>query len=237
MQLVKWRECEERGLPKSGLIIISGRVKTGKSRFAASFPDSYVIMAERNGGKRIPGRIHPVSSLQEFADVLSAIEKEKSIKCIVIDTLDAVGNWIAQAVAKKHGLENIDEKKKGIDKFAVWGSFHHAMTRIIDRLLDTDKLIVIPCHHREPKTDTDGTIISPARIALPGKSGDYALYHALAVGATYREGKKYYLTFEGGPLAEWGSRLDEVASKTIELPKENPYKAFEGLFKTNGKGG
>ena len=45
-------------------------------------------------------------------------------------------------------------------------------------------------------------------------------------------GTEYFLTFQGGPLGNWGSRIDELNDKTLRLPKADPYSAFAAAFES-----
>lgn len=244
MELVGYRSKKEEGMPTSGIFVVASDVKTGKSSFAASAPDSYVLMCEKGGGDSIEGRIHDIENLAEFREAITVVLKEPSIKTVVIDTIDEVGRWVAQDVASKYGLSHIEERKKGVDGFEVWGEFKDRMINLVNLLKNSGKLVVLLAHVKDPKVDQAGNIIEGAKIDIPTKAAAFIAYHAKMIGHTYKEfdGEKtnYYLTFQGGPLGQWGSRVDEVQDKTVLLPKENPWSAFEGLFpktvkKTNKK--
>ena len=55
LKLVPMRPKLKSGLPTEGLAILVGQPKSGKTTFAASFPDSYVLELEPGGGDRVAG--------------------------------------------------------------------------------------------------------------------------------------------------------------------------------------
>jgi hypothetical protein len=69
----------------------------------------------------------------------------------------------------------------------------------------------------------------------PWQAGAFIAAQADMIGYVFKKplgsGTAYYVTFQGGPLGTWGSRVDELNDKTIMLPRENPYSAFEAVFK------
>ncbi len=235
-QLIDYRDKPKSGMPKDGIFILVGNPKSGKSTFAASFPNSYVLELEKGGADRIPGRIHDIKDLTTFRLVLKDVFAEPSIKTVIIDTIDVLSDWIEDEIAKAKGLESITERKVGVDGFALWGEYRKKIEGLVNYLQASNKLIILVAHCKEPKMDSDSNLITPAGINMPGKSGGFLAAQAELIGYSYRKtlgsGTAYYLTFAGGPLGAWGSRVDELNDKTIQLSKQNPYTNFEAIFKT-----
>ncbi|MCG3205715.1 MAG: hypothetical protein KCHDKBKB_02438 [Elusimicrobia bacterium] len=233
--LVPYRTKPKTGLPSEGLFILVGHPKSGKSTFAGSFPDSYVLELETSGGDRVSGRIHNIADLNEFRDVLKAVVKEPSIKTIVIDTVDVLSDWLEDEIAHARGLETITERKQGVDGFELWGEYRRRVESLTLFLKASKKLVILIAHCKEPKLDANGNPITPAGINMPGKAGAFVAAQADMIGYVFKKplgsGTAYYVTFQGGPLGTWGSRVDELNDKTIMLPRENPYSAFEAVFK------
>lgn len=233
-KLVPWRNKKKSGLPTEGLAIFVGQPKSGKTTFAASFPDSYVLELETIGGDRVAGRIDDVSNSQEFRAKLQACINDPQIKTIVIDTLDVLSDWIEDEVANARGLQTITERKAGVDGFELWGEYRRRIEALIAYLKTCKKLVILIAHCREPKLDSTGSPVTPAGINMPGKSGSFIAAQADLIGFSYKKplgnGTAYFITFQGGPLGTWGSRIDELNDKTIQLPRENPYSAFEAVF-------
>lgn len=236
-KLAPVRAKRKTGLPTDGILILVGQPKSGKTTFAASFPDSYVLELEPGGADRISGRIHDILNFNDFRDVLKSLVNEPSIKTIVIDSLDVLSDWIEDEIAKARGLDSITERKQGVDGFEMWGEYRKRIEALIAFLKASKKLVILIAHCREPKLDSNGNLVSPAGINMPGKSGSFIAAQADMIGYVYKKpsgnGTAYFVTFQGGPLGMWGSRVDELNDKTLQLPHHNPYSAFESVFKTN----
>jgi hypothetical protein len=237
MKLMEHREKPKSGLPEDGLFILVGQPKSGKTTFAASFPDSYILELEPKGADRVSGRIHEISSLSEFREALKATIEEPSIKTIVIDTVDQLSDWIEDDVAHEHGLENISERKSGVDGFEVWGQYRDKIESLIGYLKASNKLIILNAHCREAKSDPNGMIVTPMGINMPGKAGAYLAAQAEIIGYSYKKQvgtqTNYYISFQGGPLGAWGSRVDELNDRILTIPRNEPYSAFQACFLPN----
>ena len=232
--LVETRKKIKTGLPEDGLFILVGPEKSGKSKFSASFPNSYVLETEKGGGDRIDGRIHDINSLDEFRQVIKEVIENKDIKTIVIDTLDQLSNWIESDVAKQYGLENISDTKPGVDGYEKWGEYRKRIELLCAYFKASGKLVILNAHCREAKIDANGTLVTPMGINLPGKSGPYLAAQADAIGYMHKKqlGSTtcYFLSFQGGPLGAWGSRIEELNDKTLQIPREDCYSAFAAAF-------
>ncbi len=236
VKLVASRPMPKTGMPTDGLMILVGQPKSGKTTFAASFPDSYVLELDEGGGDRVDGRIHSLDSLNSFRETVKAVAQEPSIKTIVIDTIDVLSDWFEDEIAKARGLSTISERKPGVDGFELWADYRKRIEGLSNFLIGTKKLIILVAHCKEPKVDGNGTLVSPAGINIPGKSGGYLAAKAEMIGYTFKKpmgsGTVYFVTFQGGPLGLWGSRVKELNDKTIQLNEKNPYKGFEDVFTT-----
>jgi hypothetical protein len=234
--LVGHRERKETGMPKSGIVVLVGNPKSGKTWLASSISDSYVLELEKGGGDRVPGRIHDIANLGEFRQVLKAVMAEPSVKTVVIDTIDVLSDWLEDEIATSYGLESITERKSGVDSFQLWGELRKRIEGLVGYFEASNKLVVLLAHCKEPKIDTNGNIVIPAGINIPGKSGAYIAARAKVIGHCYKkdngQANGYFITFRGGPLGVWGSRVEELNDKTITLPKDAPWQAIEAVFKT-----
>lgn len=242
MTLVEPRKAPKVGMPDSGLAIFVGYPKSGKTTLAASFPESYVLELEPGGGDRVSGRIHDIGSLAEFRKVLPLAVKEPKIKTIVIDTVDVLSDWFEREIAEEKGLEAITDRKEGVNGFELWGTFKKRVEKLATYLKQCGKLVILVAHTREPKTDENGNVITPAGINVPGKAGGFLAAQADMIGFCQKKelgsGLIYSISFKGGPLGQWGSRISEVNGRTITLKGSNPYGDFAAAFavKPNGNG-
>lgn len=237
MELIKPRPAIKKGLPKDGIFILVGLPKSGKTTLAASWPESYVLELEPGGGDRIDGRIHDIRNLQEFRDTLKLAIAEPSIKTIVIDSIDVLSDWIEDEVAHIAGLSSITERKAGVDGWGLWSDLRKRMEALVSYLKSSRKFIILIAHTKDPKLDANGSIIIPAGINVSGKGASVIAANADAIGNCFKRQigstTKYFLSFQGGSLGIWGSRIPELEDKTIELPRKNQYLAFAALFENS----
>lgn len=235
-RLVPPRPKLKSGLPTEGLMVLVGQPKSGKTTFSASFPGSYVLELEHGGGDRVEGRIHDVPNLDEFRQILKAAMTEPTVQTVVVDSIDVLSDWMEEEVAKSRGLETITERKQGVDGFEMWADYRRRIEAFVTFLKSSKKLVILIAHCKEPKLDANGNLVSPAGINMPGKAGAFLAAQADMIGFCFKKplgtGTAHYITFQGGPLGMWGSRVEELNDKTIQLPKENPYSAFEAVFQS-----
>jgi hypothetical protein len=234
MELVSSRTAPKKGLPTEGLMILVGLPKSGKSKTAASFPGSYVLECEPGGGDRIDGRIHDIKSLTEFREALKLAIADPSVKTVVIDSIDVVSDWFEEEIAKAAGLSSMTERKAGVDGWALWNDLRKRLEGLTNFLKSSGKFAILIAHTKDPKLDNNGSVIIPAGINVSGKGAGFIAANADAIGNCFKRqigpNTKYFLSFQGGSLGIWGSRIPELEDKTVELPSENPYSAFAALF-------
>lgn len=239
LALVDVRGKKVTGLPTSGLFLLVGHPKSGKTTLAASFPDSYILELEKNGADRVEGRIHEIDELDQFTQVLELVMADDGIKTIVIDSIDELAHWLEDDVAKAAGLNNMSEKKPGVDGWALWAEFRQRIEGMTKYFKESGKLVILIAHCKSPEKDDKGVVITPAGINVSGKGGAYLAAQAEMIGYAYKQvigGKTtHFLTFQGGPLALWGSRVEELNDKTIMLSRTNPYSSFAAEFLPKAK--
>ncbi len=242
MELAKARtEAKVIGMPTSGLMLVVGHPKSGKTWFASSAPDSIVIELERNGADRVAwGRIQEINadeadSLDQLDKVMTLVMADDSIKTVVIDSVDQWAKMMQDDIAKKAGVEFLGKVKAGVDGRALWGEFAQRVHTITDGLKASGKLIILIAHCKPPEKDNDGRITTPAGINVSGKGGSYIAAQAEMigfVGVRVLAGKaQHYITFRSASdLAIWRSRVDELHEKEIVLDKKNPWGSFAAAF-------
>lgn len=247
--LVSFRGKKKQGLPKSGIFVINGYPKTGKTSFMASFPDSYIINLDTQDADYVDGRIEDIhdvvetvdgqlvvksTKLNEFRAALSAAIKDPAIKVIGIDTLDTLSELLATEIANLNGLEKITDRSPGVDGFQMWSDFAKKIEAMLGAFKRSGKLILLAAHKKEPKLDDNNKVITPAGINVSGKGGDKILFAADIIGEMVKNEvggqTAYCLSFQGGISARCGSRVEELADKVIRLDRKNPYSSFAALF-------
>jgi hypothetical protein len=237
-------EAKVTGMPTSGLMLVVGHPKSGKTWFASSAPDSIVIELEENGADRVAwGRIQEIHStdddaLSQFDEVMGLVMADDSIKTVVIDSVDQWAKMIQDDIAKAAGVEFMGKVKAGVDGRALWGEFAQRVHVITDALKASGKLVVLIAHCKPPEKDDQGRVITPAGINVSGKGGSYIAAQAEMIGfigVRVLAGKaQHYITFKSASdLAIWRSRVDELHEKEIVLDKANPWASFAAAFTTN----
>jgi hypothetical protein len=220
-------------------MILVGMPKSGKTTLAASWPGSYVLELEPGGGDRIDGRVHEIKSLVEFRDALKLLIAEPSVKTIVVDSIDVLSDWFEDEIARAAGLTSMTDRKAGVDGWSLWADLRKKLESLIHYLKSSGKFVILIAHTKDPKVDASGSIIIPAGINVSGKGAGFIAANADAIGNSFKKQvgaqTKYFLSFQGGSLGIWGSRIPELEDKTIELPRENPYSAFAELFQSDSK--
>lgn len=219
------------GMPTDGLWILAGLPKAGKTSLSASIPHAVLLELERGGADRIDGWVQEIPDIDTFRQAVVAAVDDASAKAIVIDSLDVVSDWLEAEVAAQYDLESISERKEGVNGFAVWKELRGKFEKLIGYLKASGKLAVLVSHSKEPRIDSDGRVVVPAGIQVPGKLGGYIAAQADAIGHCYKKqvgnATQYFVSFQGGPLGTWGSRIPELEDKTITLPRANQWAAIQ----------
>jgi hypothetical protein len=139
-------------------------------------------------------------------------------------------------VARAAGLENILERKHGVDHWSLFAELRKRIEALVGYLKESGKLVVLLAHTKEPKLDANGIVVIPQGINVMGKGASFIAAAVDAIGHCYKKQvagtTKYFVSFSGGPLGAFGSRIPELEDKTIELPKTNQWSAIEAIFKS-----
>ena len=219
------------GMPIDGFGILSGLPKGGKTSLVASVPACPLLELERGGADRIEGWIQEIPDLAAFRQALQAVVEDPRAKAVAIDSIDILNDWFEAEIAAQFGLESISERKEGVNSFEVWKLLRARYEGLISYLKRSGKLAIIIAHSREPKIDADGRVVIPAGISIPGKLGGYLAAESDFIGNVYKKQvgsvTQYFVSFQGGPLGTWGSRIPELEDKTITLPKTNQWAAIQ----------
>lgn len=238
-QPVEYREKLKSGMITSGLMVITGDEKTGKTSLLASFPDPYILEIDKGGGDYISGRFDKIRTLKKFRAAFKWAMNEPSIKTVGIDTITGLSDLFEEEVYLPRGLHSMSERKPGVDGYELWDEYYSKIEGLVAYIKDSNKLVILSAHLKPPTLDNAGNIAAPASLDLYPKAARIIGTKADVIGQTYKKqlagGAEYYLTFKGSVAGKLGSRVDELNDKEIKLPKVNPYAAFESLFKSSVK--
>lgn len=229
------------GMPTYGIMLLVAHPKSGKTWFASSAPDSITVELEKGGADRVPwGRIQEVDceatgALDELGQVLEAAMADPSIKVVTIDSIDQWAKLLQDDIARKAGLEHIQQTKQGIDNRSLWGEFANRVTAITDALKACGKLVILIAHCRPPEKDDQGRVTTPAGINVSGKGGAYIAAAAEMIGfigvRVVAGRAQHYLTFRSpSDIAIWRSRVEELHEREIVLAKDDPWGSFAAAF-------
>lgn len=228
------RSRPKTGMPTDGLGILSGLPKGGKTTLAASIPGCVLLELERGGADRIDGWVQEIPDLATLRIAMQAAVDDPAVKAIAIDSIDVFNDWSEAEVCATFGLETMSERKEGVNGFDVWKALRARYEGLVNYLKASGKLAVLVAHSKEPKIDGDGKVVIPAGITIPGKLGGYLAAEADFIGNVFKKqlgsNTVHYLSFQGGPLGTWGSRIPELEDKIIALPKTNQWSAVEAIF-------
>lgn len=249
--LAGFRPRKKRGMPTSGIFVLNGDPKTGKTTFMASFPDSYVINLDTQDADYVDGRIDDiheivevvdgspvvkVTKLNRFRQALGAAIKDPTIRVIGIDTLDTLAELLATEIANLNNLEKITDRAAGVDGFQMYSDLAKKIDSMIAAFKRSGKLIILGAHRKPAKLDDNNKIVAPAGINVTGKGGEKILFAADLIGETMKLEvggvTTYHLSFQGGVATRGGSRVEELADKVIKLDKKNPHGSFAAVFET-----
>lgn len=229
-QLAPPRGKLKTGIPVDGTLVFAGLPKGGKTSLACSIPGCVVLELERGGADRLEGWIQDIADLEQFRAAMKSAVEDPTVKAIAIDSLDVLSDWLELEVAGQYGLDSISERKEGVNGFEVWKELRARFEGLMGYLRDSGKLAILIAHSKEPKIDSDGKVVTPAGIAIPGKIGGYIAAQADAIGHCYKKQvgstTQYFVSFQGGPLGTWGSRIAELEDKTISLPRAGQWETL-----------
>ena len=241
--LVGYRGIKEKGMPKTGFGLLVALPKSGKSELAAGFPGAYVLELDEHDADHIAGRIDDImavvdmdgneikSKMQVFREKLNAATKDPSVQTIVIDTVETLVGLFQDEIAAKHGVASMSVKEKGVNTRDMWGELKQRVENLVDYMNASGKLFVLCTHCKAPEKDENGVVTIPAGINVPGQSSAVLAGRAKFIGYCYKKelgtGQGYYVSFRGGPLGVWGSRVAGLNDKTLLLPKGQGYAVIE----------
>lgn len=221
MELPKEKSKIESYNPR--LLVIGGRPKSGKSSFAAALEDNLILDLE-DGYRALSVmkiKIHKVNDLVQVQKALAV--SDHNYRFITIDNatiLEELSVPYAAYLYRKTPMGAQWGYKRGNDgrlltqngKYVIddtadvrtlpngtgWLYMRKAIKTIISWFLPFCETLILICHVKEKTIQRDAQELSEMSIDLSGKTADIICGQADAVGLIYREGRKTWLSFEGG---------------------------------------
>lgn len=237
--LVSARPKKKTGMLTAGLVVIVGLEKSGKSALLASAPDSYLLELDSGDADHLEGRICDIvpekdeegyitkSALNVFREQYRAALADPTIKIIGIDTYNTFVKMQGQEIAENAGLKSMTDRKEGVNGYALWDELEARCLAFIESVKNSGKLVVVTAHCKAPELDEDKHVVIPMGIDSYKKPGSILAKRADLIGHAYKKEvggvQEYRLSFKGGPLGAWGSRVEALNDKEIRLDKNNPW--------------
>ena len=196
---------------------------SGKSYFAASFPNTYVINTDGNLQfyKNASGGTQ-VSNYEEFVKALENFDSEK-YDTLVIDVLDHVYDMCREKFLQENGIEHESDYESTGAYGKGWTLLREQFWYLISKIRNIPTNLVLISHDAEKeekgKLGTTKTIYAPATIPKAIISKLSGIMHF--VGHCYKDDEKYVISFGGNDNELSGYRLP--IKETII---ENSYEKF-----------
>lgn len=240
--LVGARPKKKEGMLTSGLVVIVGLEKSGKSKLMASAPESYLLELDAGDADHLEGRIADItpevdeqgnitkSALDVFREHYAAALQDPSIRIIGIDTFNTFVKLQGQEIAEAAGLKRMTDRKEGVNGYALWDELEARILSFIDSVKNSGKLVLVAAHCKAPELDEDKHVVIPMGIDSYKKPGSILAKRADLIGYAYKKevggALEYRLSFKGGPLGAWGSRVEALNDKEVRLDKNNPWASL-----------
>lgn len=204
---------------------VYGSPFSGKSYFADSFPNAYVINTDGNLQfyKNVSGGVQ-VSNYEDFIRALENFDSEK-YDTLIIDVLDHVYDMCREKFLEENGIEHeSDYTSNGSSTYGKgWTLLRERFWYLISKIRNIPSNLVLISHDLEKeekgKLGTVKTIYAPATIPKPIISKLCGIMHF--VGHCYKDDDDYKISFGGNDNEMSGYRLP--IKKTII---NNDYQTF-----------
>lgn len=195
---------------------------SGKSYFADSFPNAYVINTDGNLQFYENSVGKQVSNYDEFVKALSEFDTEK-YETLVIDVTDHVYDISREAFLDSHGIQHESDFQGDGAYGKGWTLFRDSFWYMISKIRNIDANVILVSHDDEKeekgRLGISRTMYAPATIPKNIRAKMTGIMHF--VGRCYREDDGFKVSFGGNDNEVAGYRLP-IHEKIIG----NTYKEF-----------
>ena len=231
------------------LMVLFGKPKSGKSTLMASLESNLIIDLE-NGYRALSVMDIQVRSAEQLFEAAKAIEAENiklgknAYRFITIDNATrleemslpylyrntAMGQgWgflkdpTGKAIKDKFGKSVPDPKAdvRLLPNGAGYLYLRQAVRKMIDMFKPLCETLILVAHVKDKQIKKDGEELSEMSVDLAGKLGDIICGEADAIGYIYREGKKTFISFEGGDNTIREARPLHLRGKKIQVAESD----------------
>lgn len=151
-------------------VLLYGDPGTGKTPWAAQWPDTLHIMCDRNGENSLVLTGSRFVKVRSRADMKAALDAAAmavangSVKTIVIDTISVYAKHVSQEILKTNNIASMDD-------FRQWGELTAEIVNTLHRLQNMPVNVIVLCHTKT-KFDSKTFEIEPdlaggAKLDLP----------------------------------------------------------------------
>lgn len=198
---------------------------SGKSYFADSFPNAFVINTDGNLQFYKNSEGVTVSNYQEFVKALEQFDTDK-YDTLVLDVLDHVYDMSREAFLNSHGIEHETDFQSDGAYGKGWTLLREGFWYMISKIRNIEANIVLISHDSEKEEKSrlgiTRTMYAPATIPKNILSKLTGIMHF--VGRCYRDDDSFKVSFGGNDNEVSGYRLpihDLIINNTYEDFKDN----------------
>lgn len=223
------------------LLVLYGEPGVGKTTFAVSAPNPFVIDFE-NGSKNFDvARVHP-ESLDDMHEVLDFLLNEKhDYQSIVLDSADWLESSIHKKICKESGANTISDKRNDVTAFGnghirAANEFKYVLMRLEEIRNKRNMAIIITGHSHVKRIDEpDGGAYDKYVIKLHDKAGSVLTEWATAILFAKKETKldQNGKAHEGRRVLVADGTKAATAKNRLELPATMDM-SWNGFIKSIG---
>jgi len=228
----------ELGELKSGVWLIFGPPKVGKTTAAFRLFPQPLFLDTEDGARFIPGlrRIN-IRSLKELKEALGAVRKV-DYKTLVLDTITRVEDWLFESYEAYYAkVAEAKGRPTGVRPGREYGRIFYdvrtALVNIISQLKTLSDLVVLVGHNLPALFDPDKP--EAKRVGLTGRGKVLVEAVVDVIGCLYAdENGERWLDFTPTETLEAGSRYPQLNGVRIRPEPEKFVKALRGELSQAG---
>lgn len=212
-------------------MILFGRPKAGKSSLMSAL-DSNLIIDLEDGYKALSGMIVQARTINDFADIVNAINEEiktsgkKPYKYITIDNATRLeemclgyAKQLYKASPQGKNYQGTDIRTLPNGSGYMW--LRTAVRKVIDSFRGLSDTLILVAHVKDRQIQVEGQEMSEMTIDLTGKLGDILCGEADAIGYVYRKKNETIVSFEGGDNTVREARATHLRGKKITVAESD----------------
>ena len=201
------------------VLVLYGAPKVGKTTVLSQLEDCLILDTEQ-GADFLEGHIRNINSMSDLAVFAKELKDtpDHGIKYLVIDTIDKIEDWTAEAICAENDAEFIGD----VGAFgAGYGYLRTNMVKTIDALKSLVPYLILIGHRKLASVQNrDGIdVVQPECLDLIGKVKKAVCNNADAIGYMMRDPETDQLdvSFKSGQALEAGTRCNHLKGQVFEF--------------------